>query len=173
MMSSRKLPGRFLNPLVILALLALWSSLALAELPPLIPRALLFENPEYSSPLISPDGMQIAFLKADTNRVMQVWVRDISGGHPRQLTHEMRRGVNSENLSWAYNGKLLYLKDQAGDELEHLFICYPANGDVRDLTPFPGSKAVLIGCEAAKPAEVLITLNRQGKAAFDVWSVNL
>jgi dipeptidyl aminopeptidase/acylaminoacyl peptidase len=57
--------------------------------------------------------------------------------------------------------------------MEHLFACNLSAGEGRDLTPFPGVKAVLIGREPKKPEEVLITLNRRGKTVFDVWSVNL
>src|SRR6266567_2443784 len=73
---------------MILSMFALWNLRALAELPPLIPRALLFGNPEYIAPLISPDGKHIAYLKADTNRVMQIWIRDLAGKDERQITHE-------------------------------------------------------------------------------------
>lgn len=172
-MTTQTAPCRTGRAAIFLSVLVLWCSPALAELPSLIPRALLFGNPEYVSPLVSPDGTRIAYLKADTNRVMQIWIRDLAGKHERQVTHERRRGIGWSALSWAYNGELLYLKDNDGDEMEHLFICDPLNDEVRDLTPFSNVKATLIGCEPKKPNEVLITLNRQNKTVFDVWSVNL
>lgn len=164
---------RLVRATIVFLLFAWWRSTAFAELPPLIPRAVLFGNPDYISPLISPDGKQIAYLKADTNRVMQIWFRDLAGKQDQQITHERHRGIGGNALSWAYNGKLIYLKDTDGNEMEHLFVCDPSTHDTRDLTPFPGVKADLIGCEPKKPNQVLITLNRQGKSVFDVWSVNL
>ncbi len=123
--------------------------------------------------MLSPDGTHIAFLKADDDRVMQIWIRDLAGKEAKQLTHEQGRGIGWSALAWAYNGELLYLKDNNGDEMEHLFACNASTGGARDLTPFPGIKAVLIGRESQKPNEVLITLNRRGKPVFDVWSANL
>jgi hypothetical protein len=114
---------------MILSLFTLWNLQALAGLPPLIPRALLFGNPEYISPLISPDGTRIAYLKADTNRVMQIWIRDLAGKDEKQLTHEQGRGIGWSAVSWAYNGELLYLKDNNGDEMEHLFACNLSAGE--------------------------------------------
>jgi dipeptidyl aminopeptidase/acylaminoacyl peptidase len=157
----------------IVLVVALSNSPVCAGPPPLIPRALLFGNPEYVSPIISPDGTRIVFLKADTNRVMQIWIRDLAGKDEKQITHEQGRGIGWSAVSWAYNGKVLYLKDNNGDEMEHLFLCNSSTEDARDLTPFPGVKAVLIGREPKKPDEVLITLNRRGKTVFDVWSANL
>jgi dipeptidyl aminopeptidase/acylaminoacyl peptidase len=156
-----------------LSLSFFWNMPAFAELPPLIPRASLLGNPQYGSPTISPDGTRIAYEKADANGVMQIWIRDIAGKSDQQITHERSTSNEGSAPSWAYNGEVLYLKGKDGDEMEHLFVCKPSTGEVRDLTPFPGIKAVLISCEPKKPNQVLITLNRQGKTVFDLWSVNL
>ena len=43
-----------------------------AQLPPLIPRDVLFGNPERMSPKLSPDGTRLAWLAPDTNNVLQV-----------------------------------------------------------------------------------------------------
>jgi len=158
---------------MILSFLVIWSLSALAELPPLIPRSVLFGNPEYGNPAISPDGTHIAYEKADTNGIMQIWIRDIAGKQDRQITHEQSTQNSGSASFWAYDGELLYLKDSNGNEMEHLFACTPSTGEVRDLTPFPGIKAAFIDREPERPNQVLITLNRQGKAVFDVWSVNL
>ncbi|MDB6057449.1 MAG: peptidase prolyl oligopeptidase, partial [Verrucomicrobiales bacterium] len=161
--------------LIIYLFLFVGTSGAIAELPRLIPRALLFGNPEYISPLISPDGTHIAYLKADTNAVVQIWARDLAGTEEKQISHELRRGISwwTDAHAWAYNGQLLFLKDTDGDEMEHLFVCDVKTCKVSDLTPFPGIKASLVGCEPTKPDEVLITLNHKGKTVFDLWSVNL
>jgi len=46
-----------------------------AELPTLIPRAVLFGNPEKASPTISPDGKLLAYLAPDDKGVLGIWVR--------------------------------------------------------------------------------------------------
>src|SRR5712692_7288072 len=48
-----------------------------ASLPPLIPRALLFGNPEKSAPRLSPDGQRLAYLAPDDRGVLNVWVRTL------------------------------------------------------------------------------------------------
>src|SRR5260221_12103189 len=58
------------------------------ELPRLIPRELLFGNPERTSPQLSPDGKSIAWLAADSKGVRNVWVPAGAGGSPRLPTNE-------------------------------------------------------------------------------------
>ncbi|MBL9127070.1 MAG: hypothetical protein JNL97_05465, partial [Verrucomicrobiales bacterium] len=38
-----------------------------SELPPLIPREVLFGNPERTNPQLSPDGKRLAWVAPDTN----------------------------------------------------------------------------------------------------------
>src|SRR5207245_11222869 len=83
--------------------------------PPLIPRALLFADPERSAPQPSPDGTRLAYL-APYEGVLNVWVRTSdSTGSDRVLTSERTRGVTQ--FDWAGDGlHMLYLRDHDGDE---------------------------------------------------------
>src|SRR5437764_6237521 len=59
-----------------------------AELPTLIPREILFGNPERTDPQISPGGSQLTWLAPDKNGVLNVWVsamgrRESAFGHQR------------------------------------------------------------------------------------------
>jgi hypothetical protein len=66
---------------------------ARAELPPLIPRAVLFGNPERVDPQISPDGRYLAHLRPDSSNVLQVWVRTIGQDDDRPITRDPKRGI--------------------------------------------------------------------------------
>ncbi len=61
---------------------------AQAELPPLIPREILFGNPVRSHPQISPDGEQLAWLAPDKNGVVNVWIGSIDRTKERAVTNE-------------------------------------------------------------------------------------
>jgi len=45
------------------------------EPPPLIPREILFGNPERTAPQLSPEGTQISWLAPAENGVLNVWDR--------------------------------------------------------------------------------------------------
>src|SRR5262245_41561902 len=82
---------------------------------PLIPRDVLFGNPDKAAPQISPDGTKIAFL-APLNGVLNVWVGPLSdAGAAKAVTNDTNRGIR--RYLWAYdNTHIIYLQDTGGDE---------------------------------------------------------
>ena len=79
----------------------------------LIPREILFGNPDKISPQISPDGAKISYL-APLNHVLNVWVRTIGRQDDRPVTHDTDRGVRA--YFWAHdNRQILYLQDVGGN----------------------------------------------------------
>src|SRR5262249_33882182 len=145
---------------------------ARAELPPLIPRSVLFGNPVKTSPRISPDGKRLAYLSPDNNNVLQVWVQTIGSDDAKKVTDDKKRGIR--NHQWTYApDTLIYLQDHEGDENFHIYAVNVAEGNVRDLTPFEGVRARPVGTHRDYPDEMLVALNRRDKRVFDVYRVNL
>src|SRR5262245_58158634 len=73
---------------------------------PLIPREVLFGNPERAGARISPDGAQLAYL-APVNGVLNVWVRTLGMNDDRAITADMHRGIRQ--FFWQYDNKhILY-----------------------------------------------------------------
>lgn len=143
-----------------------------AELPPLIPRDLLFGNPERTSPALSPDGTRMAWLAPDTNNVLQVWVQTIGAEDSRIVTADKRRGIRQ--YLWAEDNRtLLYLQDSDGDENFHIYGVDLASGNVRDFTPIQGVRAMPLDTHADFPNEVLVMLNLRNRALFDVYRLHL
>lgn len=145
---------------------------ASAELPPLIPRDLLFGNPDKAGPKISPDGKQLAYLAPDDKNVLQVWVKPIEKGEAKKITNDEKRGIRL--YFWAYDGKhLLYMQDKGGDENYHLFATELSTGKTRDLTPFDGVRAQGIDLDEKYPDTILVGLNKRNKAVFDMHRIVL
>src|SRR5882724_476523 len=90
-----------------------------ATQPPLLPRTLLFGNPERALPRISPDGKRLAYL-APRDGVLNVYVRTVGQDDDRPLTAETVRPVRM--LTWTEDSQyILYPQDTNGDENFHLF----------------------------------------------------
>jgi dipeptidyl aminopeptidase/acylaminoacyl peptidase len=143
----------------------------LAALPPLIPRDVLFGNPERVSPRISPDGSKIAYI-APRDGVMNVHLRTVGQADDRPLTGETERPVRA--FYWAENGRyILYPQDTRGDENWHLFRVDVVTGETVDLTPFPESTGYVLAIEASQPDAILLTSNRRDARYFDVYRCDL
>src|SRR5215210_3424731 len=81
---------------------------------PLIPRELLFGNPEKMGPRLSPDGERLAYL-APKDGVMNVWVGPVGGENFEPVTDDRKRGIRV--YFWAEDNRhIVYLQDEGGDE---------------------------------------------------------
>jgi dipeptidyl aminopeptidase/acylaminoacyl peptidase len=157
---------------LIAAMLATTTAVGRAELPPLIPREVLFGNPDKASPKISPDGKYLAYLAPDDRNVLQVWVRPLDRAEAKKITNDEKRGIRQ--YFWAFDGKhLLYLQDKNGDENFHLFATELATGTTRDLTPFEGVRVQGVELDEKHPDTILVGLNKRSRAAFDMHRITL
>jgi dipeptidyl aminopeptidase/acylaminoacyl peptidase len=140
--------------------------------PPLVPRDVLFGNPEKLSPRISPDGTRLAWLAPDSKNVMQVWVRTIGKTDDRAMTSDAKRGIRQ--FQWAPSGTMLiYAQDIEGDENWHLYGADLAGAPVRDLTPFQNVRAEWVGSQPGIADQVLVSLNLRDRKVADVYRLTL
>ena len=138
---------------------------------PLIPRTVLFGNPDKAATKISPDGTRISFL-APVNGVLNVWVGPIDDpAAAKPVTHDTKRGIRM--YQWAYTGDILYLQDTEGDEDWHVYRASVKTKDVQDLTPLKKVNAQLGGVSHKHPDEILIALNDRDDRFHDLYRVNL
>ncbi len=138
----------------------------------LIPREVLFGNPERLSPRISPDGAHLAYIAPDGAGVLQVWLRAESGTGDKMLTADKKRGIRA--YFWTHDGEqLIYMQDADGDENFHFYAVNINTDVVRDLTPFQGVRAEFVALSYKHPHEVLVALNLIDRSRLDVYRVNL
>lgn len=145
---------------------------ARADLPPLIPRSVLFGNPEKAAPAISADGKLLAYL-APSNGVLSIWVRTIGKSDDRVVATDPSRPIR--NVVWQPDSKhVLYEQDKGGNENFHVYQTDVATKATRDLTPF-GDK-VRSDIEAVDPRfpnQMLVTSNKRDPNVFDVYRIDL
>ncbi|MEN8151181.1 MAG: S9 family peptidase [Planctomycetota bacterium] len=138
---------------------------------PLIPREVLFGNPERVSPELSPDGTRLAYIAPDEG-VLNVWVRTVGKDDDRAVTRDRDRGIR--DFSWAENGRdLLYVQDRDGDENWHLYQVPADGGDERDLTPVDGIQARIVAADKSRPDTILVGMNDRNEQLHDVYRVDL
>ena len=142
-----------------------------AEQFPLIPRAVLFGNPEKDHVRISPDGTKIAYL-APHEGALNIWVKTLGKDDDRLVTHGVKQGIN--NFVWAQNNKhILFLQDSNGDEKWHIFSVDLETYDTVDMTPFKGVSSQILQLDKRVPREVLIAMNKENLKLLDVYRLDL
>ncbi len=138
---------------------------------PLIPREVLFGNPERADPQISPDGSQIGYL-APVDGVLNVWIRTLGKTDDRAVTSDKHRGIR--NFLWQYDNKhILYVQDVGGDENWRLYQTDIASNQTKDLTPFEKVRVDIVAYEWSSPDTILVQMNRRDPKLFDVHRIDL
>ncbi len=139
----------------------------------LIPRSVLYGNPERSNVQISPDGKWLSWV-APKDGVMNVFVAPVAElDKATAVTAETVRPV--QGVTWAYDSKhILYQRDQNGDENFHVvMVDATAPGEPIDLIPAAGARVEIGGMSPRKPGVVVLSVNDRDPAAFDLWTVEL
>ena len=147
---------------------------------PIIDRALLFDNPEYSGATISPDGKYISFMKP-FNGTQNIFVKAI--GDPfekaRPLTDRTDRPI--PGYLWSRDGKfILFIQDQGGDENYNVFAVSlsekPVQGKaVPEARPLTSGKirAQLYSVPKSDPDSIYVGINERDPAWHDVYKISI
>jgi dipeptidyl aminopeptidase/acylaminoacyl peptidase len=158
----------------VLAVLGFFAGFVLAQersKTQLIPREVLFGNPERTSPQISPDGTQVGYL-APVEGVLNVWIRTLGKSDDRAVTADKHRGIR--NFLWQYDNKhILYTQDVGGDENWRLYQTDIASKQTRDLTPFEKVRVDIVAYDWKLPDTILVQMNQRDAKVFDVHRVDL
>ena len=160
-----------------LCLLAGWLILASCgtqvsmQEPELIPREVVFGNPEKVSPRLSPDGTMMSY-RAPVDDVMNVWVGTIGKDDARPVTEDTLRGIR--RYFWAADGRhIMYLQDEGGDENWRLYSVDIESLLFSCLTPFEGVQVQIVDRNKHFPNELLIAMNKDNPQVHDVYHLEL
>ncbi len=139
---------------------------------PLIPRKVIFGNPEKAMASLSPDGASLSFL-APLDGVLNVWVSPANDPEAaKPVTADKVRGIRMHQ--WAYtNRHVLYLQDRGGDENWRLYCVDLTTGRELDLTPYEKVQARLQQLSPDFPDEVLVALNDRNEQVHDIYRISL
>lgn len=137
----------------------------------LIPRTVLFGNPEKAAPLIAPDGKRMSYL-APLNNVLNIWVGTPGQNDFRPITKDTDRGIT--RYFWSEDNRhILYLQDAGGNENWRLFSVDVESGVTRDLTPYENVQTQILDHDKKFPNDLLLAMNRDNPELHDVYHLNL
>lgn len=159
----------------------------------LIPRTVLFGNPDRRAGSLSHDGKWVSWIAPDAKGVMNVFVAPRSApDKARAVTADASRGIRT--YMWAYDhAHILYLQDQGGDENWKVYAVNVNHPDqpARDLTPFdsilgkdgkpmvePTGKlsrptARIETLSDKSPGKLVIGLNKRNPVFHDLYTLDI
>src|SRR5581483_8356055 len=141
--------------------------------PDLLPRRLIFANPERIVVRISHDGSRIAFL-APRDGVLNLWVGPIARVEDaRPVTRVTDRNLGLSVVWMHDNRHVLYFRDRAGDENWCAWAIDLESGKSRSLTPETGVTCVTQQFSREFPTELLLRHNGRDKRHRDLYRVNV
>lgn len=138
----------------------------------LIPREVLFGNPDKTDVRLSPDGAMLSYL-APLDGVMNVWVEPSDDpAAARPVTYDKGRGISF--YDWTYtNSHIVYGQDKDGDENWRVYSVDVRTGVSTELTPGEGVQAILEHISPKFPEEILVGVNDRDPQLHDIYRVNV
>jgi len=135
-----------------------------------IPLEDFFKNPEKSSYQISPDGKYFSYMAPYESR-MNIFVQKVGKDKATRLTSETDRDI--AGYYWANPNRLLYLKDDGGDENFSVYGVDKNGKNQKCLTCFEGVRTQIIDDLEDIPNEIIIGLNKRNPQVFDPYRLNI
>jgi dipeptidyl aminopeptidase/acylaminoacyl peptidase len=137
---------------------------------PKIPLEDFFRNPDKAAFQISPDGNYFSF-KAPYKDRMNLFIQIAGSDNAKQITFETDRDISG--YFWANNNRILYLKDDGGDENFKLYGVNIDGSNSKCLTGFEGVRTQIIDDLEDIDDEVIIGLNNRNREVFDPYRLNI
>ncbi len=137
----------------------------------LIPREVLFGNPEKTMVKLSHNGEHLTYL-ASRDGVLNIFVAKTDNPNKAiPITKDTGRGIRQ--YFWLYdNQHIAYVKDDGGDENERIHIVNIITQEDKIFTP-EKVKAVIYSVSDKFPEEIIIGLNDRNKSYHDVYRLNI
>ncbi|MBC8754942.1 S9 family peptidase [Kordia sp. YSTF-M3] len=129
-----------------------------------------FKNSEKRSFSLSPNGEYIAYLAPYKDR-MNIHVRKFDSDAVTRVT-----SVEDRDLSgyfWANDDRLVFIRDEGGNENFHLFAVNKDGTNEKDLTPFDGVRSQIIDALEDNQDEMIIGLNKRIPQVFDPYRLDI
>jgi dipeptidyl aminopeptidase/acylaminoacyl peptidase len=153
-----------------------WRAAPAAQEPgarPLVPREVLFGDPDVAWARLSHDGASIAYV-APVDGVRNLWVApldDLKAARP--ITRATDRPIGSY-FQWAYtNRHLVFAQERDGDENWRASSVDTVDGSIVPLTPPRGVRSELLEMSHRFPSEMLFAHNARDKRFSDLYRMNI
>lgn len=129
-----------------------------------------FKNPEKSGYKLSPKGDKYSYM-APFERRMNIFVQEVGSDSTIQLTFAKDRDI--AGYFWANDNRILYLKDDGGNENFRLYGVDIDGGNQVCFTDFENVRVGIIDRLEEIDDQVIISMNKRNPQVFDPYRLNI
>lgn len=130
-----------------------------------------FETPTISGIQFSPKGNYLSYREKDEAGKKHVYVKNVTTG---KITRAIEEGDELiRGYGWANDTRLLYVKDNGGDENYQLYAANLDGTNSKALTPFEGVKIKILDVLVDMPNDIIIGMNKDNKQIFEPYKLNI
>jgi len=129
-----------------------------------------FRTPKKSNYQLSPDGTHFAFMSPYERR-KNIYVQKIGETEATRITSETSRDIGG--FGWVNSNRLIFIKDNGGDE-NFTLLAVDKNGEnPKDLTPFENIRISVIDDLKEEDDYIIIGLNNRNPQLFEPYRLNV
>ncbi len=129
-----------------------------------------FRNPEKTRYQLSPDGTHFSYM-GPYERRQNIFVQKIGEEKATRITSETDRDISG--YFWANDNRILYIKDNGGDENFQLYAVDKDGENDKDLTPFEKVRIQIIDELEDIEDEIIIGMNKNNPQLFEPYRINI
>lgn len=137
---------------------------------PEIPLEDFFKNAEISSFQISPDGKHYSY-RAPWESRMNIFVKEVGSDEAVRITEQTDRDISG--YFWANDNRIVYLKDDNGDENFYLVAVDADGSNLKPLTKMEGTRTQIIDDLEEDSDHMIVGLNKRNPEVFDPYRINV
>ncbi|WP_316842668.1 prolyl oligopeptidase family serine peptidase [Pedobacter gandavensis] len=137
----------------------------------IIPLDDFFKSQDRMTYRVSPDGLNLSYLKLE-GKSLNLYIEDIASGKAKKITH-----LEDKNIVfyfWLSNNELIYYKEvDAAKRRSDIFIINKEGADERQLSSNEKSRMRVIEDQLIDDKYLLISSNKRDSTVFDVYRLNV
>ncbi|MEZ4959564.1 MAG: S9 family peptidase [Saprospiraceae bacterium] len=128
-----------------------------------------FRLPKKSRYQLSPDGTLFSYL-GPYKRRLNLFVQKTDRKTAKRVT-----AITDRDIAWYFwkDDKIVFGKDDGGDENFHLYSVHADGSNLRELTPFQGVRINLIDDLEDMEDQIIISMNKNNPALFEPYRLNI
>ncbi|MFC5047545.1 prolyl oligopeptidase family serine peptidase [Aquimarina hainanensis] len=130
-----------------------------------------FQKPKQSSFKFSPNGLFFSYREKDQNNKNHVYIKNTETNEIKRVIEEKEDLIRG--YGWANNSRLIYVRDNGGDENYHLFAVDLDGKNDTELTPFEGVQVSILNSLKDQKDHMIIQMNKDNPQIFEPYKINI